>query len=248
MKKLSAIFMACMVVFAVTECKAFDLVTHCTAQQKLSDDAFFETFPYEDYLATALVDPLPQLLRDRDILQASGRNEVADPLLFGATDYYLKATPIDVTDLHVLKAQLRLAKQFLEFHSPTDSSLNFLTQSIGDRFFSSAAYRIEEGYANGLVNKDAKVFGEVFELLRSSHYAPNIPASNSEKLVTHVKNGDWAYIWDRFKTRYLKDTILAISLAMNLLFLSGPLLRRLKKRFFGARQQFHSPASSKNQL
>jgi hypothetical protein len=221
--------------------KSMNLEAHCKAYRQLTDDQFFEQFPYAEYLDTPLNDPLSKLIQDRAVLSLQGRGEVADFVLFEATDRYLAQAPIDVSNLHGLQAQLSIAEDFLK--PQADSALSLIANSIGDRIFGTAAYRIEEGFANGKVEKDDPAFLAVLEVLTRNKYTPNIPASNTEKLLRNAQEGNWAYIWDRFKTRYLKDALLVLSLALNGLLLLRPLLRALRRKRSAPSTQVFSPIS-----
>lgn len=224
-------------------CFSMNLLDHCKANVSLSDAEFLERFPYDAYLQDKMADPLGTMLKDRTILKSEGRSEIMDNVFYEASEYNLKTQPIDVTNLNALKAQLQIAEQFLTFPETAEPALVFITHSIGDRFMGAASYRIEEGFAAGQVDKTSDEFAAVLEILTRNKFTPNIPATNSEKFWSHAKQGEWAYIWDRFKTRYLKDTVFAFSLAFNLLYLTRRIFRYIRKKLQTTSERFIFPNS-----
>lgn len=209
---------------------ALDMKEHCLANAHASDQQFLNTFPYDQYIRVTDRNPLTTVLHDYETLITVGRKNVTEQLFYDADEFYMKSQSIDVTNLPKLLSQLQLAEQFLHYPAKGDSSLSFITQRIGDRFFSAAAYHMEEGIANGKINKDDPIFDQLMVVLQRNHYTPNIPTSNAQKFWNHAKEGDWSYLWNRFRTRYLKDVVLLLSLAVNALFFLRPIFRLLKKK------------------
>lgn len=230
MKNINALAAIMWIVLSCHAAFALNVGGFCTSHQRLTDAAFLEGFPFADYLARNMADPLQSMIDNRATLKAQGRGAIVDAICFETSEYFLKSNPIDVTRLDLLQLQLVTAEDFLQLNVPNDSALTGMAHQIGDRFLGAAAYRIEEGYKTGALDKKSPDFEPVLEILRRNQYNPNIGASSAEKLWSHAQKGDWAYIWDRFKTRYLKDTILAISLGLNLLLLLRPVVRRLRRR------------------
>ena len=243
MKNVNATLLAFVAFLIPFNCFAMNLLAHCKANASLNDAEFLEQFPYDAYVQDKMADPLGTLLNDRTILKSEGRSEIMDNVFYEASEYNLKANPIDVTNLSALKAQLRIAEQFLTYPETAEPALVFITHSIGDRFMGAASYRIEEGFAAGQVDKASDEFAAVLEILTRNKFTPNIPATNSEKFWSHAQKGDWAYIWDRFKTRYLKDTILVFSLALNLLHLIWRIFRYIRRKSQTTSKQFIFPNS-----
>lgn len=208
---------------------AWNLTAHCQTHKGLDDDHFLTQFPYEEYLANYTTSPLAQTLECRAALQAAGRAGIADQILYEATERFLNEHPIDATDMERTHAELLVAESFLRLSSPTDSSLEFIARSIGDRYMGAAAYHIEESLAAKQIDKDAPDLQSILDILHRNQYNPNIPVSNAEKLWSNAKEGNWGYIWNRFRTRYLLKTVLALSLGLNFILLTRPLLRRLRR-------------------
>jgi hypothetical protein len=236
MRILRTALLAILVVFACQDLSAASITDHCKTHLQLTDDQFLEQYPIEESVAEILKAPLENSIKARASLVECGRAAIANNVLFEMSEFHLKSEPIAVDDMAALKQKLLVAEQFLNYHLTTDSACNFIINNIGDRFFGAASYRIEEGFASGLIDKDDEAFQAVIEVLRRNKFTPNIPASNSEKFWRHAKEGNWGYIWNRFRTRYLKDTVLALSLALNLLFFLKPVLRFLRKKMALARK------------
>ncbi|MFN8397198.1 MAG: hypothetical protein U0176_21420 [Bacteroidia bacterium] len=245
MKTLNATLLTLLSMLLASPAFAWNISAYCTANKELDDDHFLIQFPYEDYLSNYTTSPLAQTQDCRTTLRAAGREAVADPILYEATERFLKEHPIDATDLVRTKAELLVAETFLQFRAPTDSALEFITHSIGDRYMGAAAYHIEEALAAKQIEKEDATLQAILEILHRNQYNPNIPVSNAEKLWTNAKEGNWGYIWNRFRTRYLLKTVLALSLGLNFLLLARPLLRRIR-RFLTSLISRRQPQFSEN--
>lgn len=229
MKTLNATLLTLFSLLLTSQAFAWNLSDHCNANKGLDDDHFLTQFPYEKYLSNYTTSPFTQTQECRTTLRNAGREVIADQILYEATERFMKDHPIDATDQTRTQAELLVAESFLRFRSKADSALEFIMHSIGDRYMGAAAYHIEEALAAKQIDKDEPTLQASLVILHRNQYNPNIPVSNAEKLWSNAKEGNWGYIWNRFRTRYLLKTVLGLSLGLNFTLLARPLLRRIRR-------------------
>jgi hypothetical protein len=230
MKKLHAVLLAGGIFFSCQTCFAWNIAAHCETRRALPDADFQEQFPFRECLETAQSPPKAWLLRLRAALLQAQRQDVADNILYELAEYRISTQPIDITNLPVLQTELEQAEPLLAQDTKLDSAANFILNSIGHRYYGAAAYAIEAGVTQKRLDQENPAFHAILALLKRNQYMPNIPTSNAQKFVRHLKDGNWAYIWDRFKTRYLKDALLALSLALNGIIILRYLIKKIRRR------------------
>lgn len=245
MKTLNATLLTLFSLLMASHAFAWNISDHCIANKGLDDDHFLTQFPYEKYLPNYTTAPFTQTQECRTTLRTAGREAVADQILYEATERFMKDHPIDAMDLPRTQAELLVAESFLQFKTTSDSALEFIMHSIGDRYMGAAAYHIEEALATKQIDKDDPALQATLNILHRNQYNPNIPVSNAEKLWSNAKEGNWGYIWNRFRTRYLLKTVLGLSLGLNFILLARPLFRRLR-RFLTSLFSRRQPQFSEN--
>lgn len=157
-----------------------------------------------------------------------------DPIIDEVCASFLETNPLDLTNQKGLQLRVDTGVDFWLASKTADSSCTFILEVLSDRLLGPVAYTIEKGVEEGQISRKDPGVQTKLAQLNSCNIYPNLPLKTWEKIVLNVKAGNWEYLWSRFRTRYLKATLLALSfflsLAFNFFTLGKAIQRRRKKR------------------
>ncbi len=223
MKQLLLLLLCCCTSFWSS---AFDLHEAIANSDTTTNQTFLQSFPYEDYLKSGIFSQPDKLQDDRDQLRKLGFSY--DRLVYRLCKFYLKKYPAEIKNFPDLQKKLRTAEMFVFLHKLFPESKVYYAAK--DLIFGAVSKTVEGAVVSGAVSvHDPRVQYLVLRL-QENHYFLNLPKSSWSKLFFHIKQGNWAYIWDRFLKRY-QDYWMELSLCFFVLLLPiGVVVRRRRVR------------------
>jgi len=187
-----------MVLWQAGFASGIDIEAYLNQPDTNNDDGFYEQFPYNSYLQTYDVSQ-PEVLQSHcQLLTSAGKDKDRFLLqLAGAyNEYHLPPT----APLHTLVQACNTAQLWMAF-KPSDGSIVY--EVMADVVFQHVASLLEQGIAEGTLNKNDSHLRQLVQLMVTQQYYIDIPKSNWEKFQQHAADGNWAYIWDRVQKRYM---------------------------------------------
>lgn len=193
-----------------------DMRTYCHDNDHLPWTTFLDEFPYEDYLETTSLLHYATLKRDRDALNEIFR-ENGDAFLVRLIEEYLKQRPINIHDVTDLEYKIKLAETYQQLPDIVpDCPGVFL--DISDELMSKIAKKAEAAILAEEIHKASFSAQLLKHRLASNGYLINLPVSQWEKLTFNIREGNYAYIWDRIQKRIWVEFWVAVSIFLLTIF------------------------------
>ncbi len=112
------------------------------------------------------------------------------------THFY--STPIDTKDLPKLDKEISLG---IDLMNAEDMNL----QILGDVLLQALSDSIQNGLNIEYLDKKDEELLAVIAKLKTAQYGISIPVSDKEKFIMNIKQGNFDYVFTRFKTRCILD-------------------------------------------
>lgn len=190
----------------------FNLEEYISKTNNQSGQVFLSKFPYEEYLEQIDIRNMQIIEKHRVLLNQNGRD--GNRFLISLFEKYLKATSFDVNDLDGLKMQLKISENTLQFQLKVDTGENKTYEIIGYLLFDRVASVVQAGVKQGRLNKNSEDVKYLISKLTENQYIIDLPVSTFEKLLFHIRKGNWKYIYDRIKNVYLWQFIGLVTLVL----------------------------------
>ena len=211
--KLLLAFFFCSFVFS--PCFAFEgMESYLQENEALSEEEFWNIFPFEAYLELTPITDYQALEQDRKLLNDKGR--AGDKFISQLGEKYLTTRPIDLTNFKQTKNTIEVGWLYLHALPQLTPKHDMSFDILGDYLLSQIAERVEKEIKTGTLPTDNWQTRFYVQRLQDCSYFIDIPKSDVSKLLFHVQNQNWAYIWSRVRSRYLTEFLLALCLPLAL--------------------------------
>lgn len=111
---------------------------------------------------------------------------------------HFKTTPIDNKDTKKLDKEVSLG---IELMNAED--MNF--QILGDVLLQALSDSVQNGLNNESLDKKDPELLALIDKLKTVQYSISIPVSDKEKFIMNIKQGNFDYVFTRFRTRCILD-------------------------------------------
>jgi hypothetical protein len=204
---------------------SFDMAT----LKEVEFELFLDTFDYQSYFKKVNPSDINFLEADRQALNQMGLD--GNQFIWQAFEFYSKNLKLDFeNNTYIVKEAVRLGE--IMFHSQNylpDSV--YIYTAVSDLIFETIAKSLEGSIESGKFDKNDFHVRYMVNRLCDNQYCINISTPNWEKLLYHIDERDWAYIWDKSTGTYLKEFLIALvsGISIFILFMWG-VVRIYKKR------------------
>lgn len=106
--------------------------------------------------------------------------------------------PVDTKDLPKLSREIALGTDMM-------NAENMNIQILADMLLQALSDSVQNGLNNEYLDKKDPELLAVVDQLRAVQYSVSIPVSDKEKFIMNVKQGNFDYVFTRFKTRCILD-------------------------------------------
>ncbi|GAB5525951.1 MAG: hypothetical protein Roseis2KO_38230 [Roseivirga sp.] len=113
-------------------------------------------------------------------------------------DTHFASAPIDIKDLPKLDKEISLGIYLMNAYD-----MNF--QILGDVLLQALSDSIQNGLNMEYLDKEDEGLLAVIDKLKTAQYGISIPVSDKEKFIMNIKQGNFDYVFTRFKTRCILD-------------------------------------------
>jgi hypothetical protein len=188
----------------ILNASSFDM----TILEEVEFELFLDTFNYQTYFEKVNPSDIDFLESDRQTLNLLGID--GNQFIWKAFEFYTENLKLDFdNNTYIVKEAVRLAE--IMFHSQNylpDSVYIYTT--VSDLIFETIAKSLEGSIESGEFDKNDFHIRYMASRLCDNQYCIDISTSNWEKLLYHIKEGNWAYIWDKSTGTYLKEFLIAL--------------------------------------
>ncbi|MFK7905000.1 MAG: hypothetical protein AB8B69_07745 [Chitinophagales bacterium] len=182
--------------------------------EALNQEDFLKTFPFEAYFELTPINDYQTLEQDRQLLNENER--AGDKFIEVLGKKYLETKPIDLTNFKQTKNKIEVGWLYLYALPQLIPKHHMSFDILGDHLLSQIAEQVEKQIKDGKLETDNWQTRFYVQRLQDCSYFIDIPKSNVSKLLFHVQNHNWAYIWSRVRSRYLTEFILILLLPLAL--------------------------------
>ncbi|MCE7993915.1 MAG: hypothetical protein HEP71_18145 [Roseivirga sp.] len=111
---------------------------------------------------------------------------------------HFEAAPIDNKDTKKLDKEVSLGIALMNAED-----MNF--QILGDVLLQALSDSVQNGLNNESLDKEDPELLALIDKLKTAQYSISIPVSDKEKFIMNIKQGNFDYVFTRFKTRCILD-------------------------------------------
>ncbi|MEM1321552.1 MAG: hypothetical protein AAGG75_14945 [Bacteroidota bacterium] len=218
----------------------FKIVPYAEQFDELSDSAFFQQFPFAEYLQKNAPLRLKHLEADRKYLENRGRDP--EEFLIQLIEKYKISNTLMVNDLSAYFETIRLAESF---HA-VKGVLPIIYPILADELFSNCSKTLQQQIADDQLSKHDEEVKYLIRRLEENQYMVNVEMSTWEKFTMNFWAGNWGYILDRFSTRHPYWFVLFVATCLAGLSLMVYLWNKWRRRRGGrqAAQQIQAQLDS----
>lgn len=216
-----------LIIFTIYSINAFsfDFEAYLQKHQNDSNDVFLEQFPYSEYISVYQIDNISLLEKHRKQIYKIGKN--GDDFLFNVFDQYIKQFKFNSDSLVQLSSLIEIGIIFINTDKSIIDSTN-IYMDIGDNILQKSVYFIEAQInANNLDVSDNDV-RYLINKLEKNGFLIKFDMSDTAKIILHIKNGDWNYLWKKFKSRCYDNRYLCSIFSLFVITILIILIRKLK--------------------
>ncbi len=111
---------------------------------------------------------------------------------------HFERAPVNTNDLPKLAREIELGTDMM-------NAENMNIQILADMLLQTLSDSVQNGLNNEYLDKKDPELLAVIDQLRAVQYSVSIPVSDKEKFIMNVKQGNFSYVFTRFKTRCILD-------------------------------------------
>lgn len=174
--------------FAATQIVKQQLKKH------VSSEAFVKQFPYRDYLEQVSFSDLATIHADRRYIRQQLGDD--DDFIYHLTNTFSQHFPIK---RNTIKVSIQIAERYLA-QKPAKSKRETDYQVVGRYLLSNVANTLAKFAKQGLIKSDSKEFESYAQHLKKHKIYISSRESSSQKLLTHLKSGNFDYLLNRVIT------------------------------------------------
>lgn len=171
----------------------FLIPINCFAQQSAST---LDGIDYGQYVATPGLFDLDSLQRHAHSLDSQNFDTRAH--LEKLYSVHFDKSPINTKDLPKLSGEVGLGTDMM-------NAENMNVQILADMLLQALSDSVQNGLNSEYLDKKNPELLDVIDQLRAAQYSVSIPVSDKEKFIMNVKQGNFSYVFTRFKTRCILD-------------------------------------------
>ena len=184
--------------------QTFILANYLERTKSDNDSLFSANFPYTEFVNLFDIDDFTMIEGIRRTLTNSKRN--AEDLLFKSVQKYYEVNPIDT--LNIVSISLNIQTGIFYFKINADTPDNSLLYSMIGRYILMKCIHIIERQIKGdKFNSKSKEIQLLYNKLEKIKLEFNIDETRFNKIVSHIKLGDWKYIYSRVKNKYIENKV-----------------------------------------
>lgn len=197
-KKQFKLFCLCFFALFGQKAKAmnFNLQLYCDSLKKVSKTAtaFLTDFPYEKYAESINYYDIEALEKDRQLLDKSFK--CGQDVLYKTLEWHFLKDTLSIDTPIQVASRIEIGIFYAHFKNHAGSNMPIYS-AIGDGILSQIAKSIERDIASHKIDKEDAPIKYLMARLEAAKYFVAYRPSDAHKFWLHVKQGDWAYLWDR---------------------------------------------------
>lgn len=160
-------------------------------------DVFIQNFPYADYLAEVAFTDFKTLQADRYFLWK--KKGEGDDFLYYLGENFIKYYPVG---LDHLEKKVEIGEAFLNPNKGFNRPVDEIYQIIGYFILGKVAHRIEDAIRKNNFNQNKSRNQRLIKRLETNKVYLSVEESTSSKLFKNIKQGNFAYIFDRIWLKF----------------------------------------------
>jgi hypothetical protein len=191
-----------------------------------SAQEFYQKFPFDQYLKQTSLTDFAALQKDRFFLYTKFGD--GDEFLYHLTEQFLKLYGLpNVPTPAELNGKIDIGELFLNSNKGFNRQVNEIYVIIGYFILGNVAQKISQQIHSKKYDETESERARIIQRLAKDRVYISRQESTSNKIISHLKNGDWRYLWDRLRVKIhghkekLRPILIGGTCASILFFLIG---------------------------
>jgi len=206
---------------------SFDFNNYLQKHENDSNKIFLKQFPYSEYLSAYQIDNFSILEKHRKKIYRIGGN--GDDFIFNVFEQYIKEYKFNSDSLVQLSSLIQLGIIFLNTDESISDSTNIYID-IGDNILQKSVYFLENEIKADNLSVSANEVNYLIGKLNKNGFMIKFDMPISDKIILHIKNGNWSYLWKKFKSRCYDNRYSCVGITIILLLILTLLILKFNKK------------------
>ncbi len=206
---------------------SFEFDEYLKKHKNDNNKIFLKQFPYSKYLSAYQIDNFSILEKHRKQIFKTGKN--GDDFINIVFKQYIKAYNFNSDSLIQLTSLIQIGIIYLNTNENiTDST--YIYTNIGDYILQESVYFIEQEIKNNNLEVSNPQVKFLIDKCDRNGFMVKYDMPDSDKIILHIKNGNWDYLWKKLRSRCYDNRYSCIGIAIILFLILTIFIRKFKNK------------------